>query len=102
PVLLALDAEVELTAASGSRIVPLGRFLTGPKQTALAPGELITAVHVPLLRGRQEYLKVGVRNAMVIAIASLALVVDSDGRTVRVGLGSVGPTVLRAPRAESF
>jgi CO/xanthine dehydrogenase FAD-binding subunit len=82
--------------------VPVDRFLVGPKQTALEPGELITAVSVPVLRGAQEYLKVGVRNAMVIAIASLALIVDLDGRAVRVGLGSVGPTVLRAPRAESF
>jgi CO/xanthine dehydrogenase FAD-binding subunit len=102
PVLLALDAEVEVSRADGRRLVRLDRFLTGPKRTALGPGELITAVVVPILRGRQEYLKVGVRNAMVIAIASLALVVDQDGRTVRVGLGSVGPTALRAPAAESF
>src|SRR5579862_6933216 len=85
PVLLALDAEVEVSTSGGVRSIPLGHFLTGPKRTALAPGELITAVNVPILKGRQEYLKVGVRNAMVIAIASLALVVDIEGRTVRVG-----------------
>jgi CO/xanthine dehydrogenase FAD-binding subunit len=102
PVLLALEGLVELSGPNGTRIMAIDRFLTGPKQTALEPGELITAVRVPVLRGGQEYLKVGVRNAMVIAIASLALVVDSEHRTVRVGLGSVGPTALRAPRAESF
>ena len=97
-----LTGDVEVSRQGGRRSVPLDRFLTGPKCTALRPGDLITAVVVPVLQGRQEYLKVGVRNAMVIAIASLALVVDQDGRTVRVGLGSVGPTALRAPAAESF
>jgi CO/xanthine dehydrogenase FAD-binding subunit len=102
PVLLALDGQVELTGPDGTRVMALDRFLIGPKQTALEPGELITAVGVPVVRGAQQYLKVGVRNAMVIAIASLALIVDCDRRTVSVGLGSVGPTVLRAARAESF
>jgi CO/xanthine dehydrogenase FAD-binding subunit len=102
PVLLALGGLVELAGPDGTRVMAVDRFLTGPKQTALEPGELITAVRVPVLRGAQEYLKVGVRNAMVIAIASLALIVDTEQRTVRVGLGSVGPTVLRAPGAESF
>jgi CO/xanthine dehydrogenase FAD-binding subunit len=102
PVLLALDALVELTGPDGTRVVALDRFLTGPKRTARQPGELITAVSVPVLGGAQEYLKVGVRNAMVIAIASLALIVDCEHHSVRVGLGSVGPTVLRAPEAESF
>jgi CO/xanthine dehydrogenase FAD-binding subunit len=102
PVLLALEGLVELTGPDGTRVMALDRFLTGPKKTALEPGELITAVTVPVVRGAQEYLKVGVRNAMVIAIASLALIVGFEHRTVRVGLGSVGPTVLRAPGAESF
>ncbi len=59
---------------------PIGEFLTGPKATALEPGELIVGVRVPVRRGPQEYLKVGVRNAMVIAVASVAMVVDRDAR----------------------
>jgi CO/xanthine dehydrogenase FAD-binding subunit len=47
-------------------------------------------------------MKVGTRNAMVIAVAGLALVVDRSRRRVGVGLGSCGPTILRAPRAEAF
>ena len=47
-------------------------------------------------------MKVGTRNAMVISVASVALVVDTDARTVRVRLGSVGPTVLRATEAEEW
>jgi CO/xanthine dehydrogenase FAD-binding subunit len=77
-------------------------LLTGPKRTSLRPGELITAVMVPIVRGHQEYRKVGVRNAMVIAVASVAAVVDLDRRSVAIGLGSVGPVPLRAPDAEAW
>src|SRR4051794_14721820 len=103
PVLRALGAEVEIARASGDgvdrRRESVGAFLTAPKATTLAPGELIVGVRVPVRRGPQEYLKVGVRNAMVIAVASVALVLDLDARTVGVGLGSVGPTALDAPDA---
>ena len=99
PVLVALHAAVELASSTGTRVVPVGEFLTGPKATALEPGELIVGVRIPVRRGPQEYLKVGVRNAMVIAVASVAMVVDADTRAVGVGLGSVGPTALGAPDA---
>jgi len=99
PVLRALGASIELVRADGARTVPIAEFLTGPKATSLRAGELIAAVHVPVRRGPQEYLKVGVRNAMVIAVASVALVLDLDRRTLGVGLGSVGPTALDAPEA---
>ena len=104
PVLVALDAEVELASASGRRRLSVAEFLTGPKRTALAPAELIVAVRFPSLgsAGAQEYLKVGTRNAMVIAVASCAVVVEPAHRTVRVGLGSVGPVPLRAPAAEAW
>jgi len=99
PVLHALDAHVALAGPAGARMVPVREFVTGPKRTALAPGELITAVHVPVVHGPQDYLKVGVRNAMVIAVASVAFVVDLDRREVAVGLGAVGPGPLGAPEA---
>lgn len=99
PVLVALGASVEVSGPNERRIVPVEQFLLGPKRAALAPGELVVSVHVPIRRGPQEYLKVGVRNAMVIAVASLAFVVDLEARTVGIGLGSVGPTALSAPRA---
>ncbi len=102
PALVALDAQIELASVDGSRRLPIGDFLLGPKRTARAPHELITAVRIAVPRGPQEFLKVGTRNAMVIAVASLAAVVDEEHRTVRVALGSVGPTVLRAPEAEAF
>ena len=102
PVLVALDARVEIASVAGRRTVPVQELLTGPKRTSLRPGELITAVLVPIVRGHQEYRKVGVRNAMVIAVASVAAVVDLDHRSVAIGLGSVGPVPLRAPDAEAW
>jgi CO/xanthine dehydrogenase FAD-binding subunit len=102
PVLAALDSVVEVAGTEGVRDVAFEDFVTGPKRNALRPGELVTAVRVPVLRGPQEYRKVGVRNAMVIAVASLALAVDIEGRTVRCALGSVGPVPLRARIAESW
>jgi CO/xanthine dehydrogenase FAD-binding subunit len=101
PVLAALDAEVHLVSATGSRAMPFEQFMTGPKRNALLPGELIEAVSVPVFRGFQGYAKVGVRNAMVISNAGACLVVDDNGR-VRIALGSVGPTILRCPDAETF
>ncbi len=102
PVLVALGATLEVASSTVRRTVAIGDFFTGPKRTALAPGELVVAVHVPVRRGPQEYLKVGVRNAMVIAVASLALVADLDARSFAVGLGSVGPTPLAVPDATDW
>ena len=102
PVLSALDAMVELLGPDGVRTMPVGEFMIGVKRTARRPGELLTAVSVPLLDGWQGYAKVGVRNAMVIAIAGACLAVDRPGRSVRIALGSVAPTIVRAPDAEAF
>jgi CO/xanthine dehydrogenase FAD-binding subunit len=102
PVLAALEARVELASVAGVRTLPVAEFMVGVKRTARRPGELITAVTVPLLDGWQGYAKVGVRNAMVIAIASACLAVDRPTRTLRLALGSVGPTVLRATEAEAL
>ncbi len=100
PVLSALDAEIVVRSVGGSRKLSIHDFLVGPKRTALQPGELVTEVVVALPKGPQEFMKVGVRNAMVIAIANLAFVVDHGG--LRVAAGSVGPTVMRARDAEEW
>ncbi len=101
-VLAALEAVVVLRSASGQREVPFEQFCVAPKRTARQPDELIVAARVPVLDGPQEFLKVGTRNAMVIAVANVAVVTDRAARAVRVGLGSVGPTALRAPEAEAW
>jgi CO/xanthine dehydrogenase FAD-binding subunit len=102
PVLFALDAQVEVASAAGDRLVPVTEFVLGPKRNALAPGELVTAVRLPVASGPQEFLKVGVRNAMVIAIASCALVVDLGRRTVGCALGAVGPVPIRDAGVEMW
>jgi CO/xanthine dehydrogenase FAD-binding subunit len=100
PVLSALDAEVELASPAGRRRIPIGDFMVGVKRTALVPGELIVSITLPLVDGFEGYAKVGVRNAMVIAVASACVVIDRSRRSVAVALGSVGPTILRCPEAE--
>jgi CO/xanthine dehydrogenase FAD-binding subunit len=102
PPLLAMGAEVELAGPTGTRRVPAGEFFTGPKQSALAPDELICAVHVPAATGPQQFAKVGTRNAMVIAVCSFALVLDPGHGRVGTGIGSAGPIPLRAGEAERF
>lgn len=103
PVLASLGATVELaSAARGTRFVPIEAFITGPKRTSRAEDELICGVIVPRASGPQEFLKIGTRNAMVISVASCALVVDLDRHTVRATLGSVGPVPIRCTDAESW
>lgn len=102
PVLAALDASVVLRSSSGERRVPFGAFMTGPKRNTRKPDEIVLAVEWDDAGPAQTFLKVGTRNAMVIAVASLALVVDRARRRVGVALGSCGPTILRAPEAERF
>jgi len=102
PVLAALEAVVEVAGPGGVRHIPVADFITGPKRNALDPGELVIAVRLPLLDGHQEFRKVGVRNAMVIAVASVALAIDRRTRTVRCALGSVGPGPIRAREAEAW
>ena len=102
PVLAALEATVHLRSHRGGRDVPVGDFMVGVKRTVLQPGELIVGVTVPVATGAQGFAKVGVRNAMVIAVANACVVLDDRRRTVAVAVGSVGPTVLRCPDAERF
>ncbi|MGD0984532.1 MAG: xanthine dehydrogenase family protein subunit M [Acidimicrobiales bacterium] len=102
PVLAALDAEIVVASKKGRRSLELDDLIVGPKRTTLGPGEVIVEVRLPAALGSQEFLKVGTRNAMVIAVANVALVVDWAGHSVRCALGSVGPVVIRAREAEQF
>lgn len=102
PPLIALNAQVELDGVLGSRVVPLPEFITGVKRTSRRPGELIRRIRVAHVEGPQQFLKVGSRNAMVISISSLALIMDVTGRRVSCGLGAVAPVPLRPRKAEEF
>ena len=102
PVLAALDAVVVLRSKQGERRVPFTEFMTGPKKNVRRADEVVVGAEWNDAGPAQTFMKVGTRNAMVIAVAGLALVVDRSRRRVGVGLGSCGPTILRAPQAEAF
>jgi len=102
-VLAVHDAEIGLaSAARGERWLAWDAFLLGVKRNALEPDELIVGARWRPIAGPQSFSKIGTRNAMVIAIASLCLVLDEEHRRAQVALGSVGPTIIRAGEAESF
>ena len=102
PPLLASDALVELASTSGTRRLPIGEFFVGPKKSAMRPDELVSAFLIRPAKGGQQFSKVGTRNAMVIAVCSFAIDVDHERKKVGTGIGSAGPTPLRAPQAEAF
>jgi CO/xanthine dehydrogenase FAD-binding subunit len=103
PPLLVCGGQVRLASVRGERTLPLEEFVTGVKRNALADDELILDVTVDGEPGRQTFLKVGPRNAMVISVVSLALRVDGE---LTASFGSAGPVpgLVRAPldEAESF
>ena len=100
PPLLIEGAEVECASVRGSRRVPVVDFVTGVKKNALAADELITAIWLVPSGAPQTFMKVGPRNAMVIAVVSLAL---SAGDELRAAFGSAGPrpVLVSAPRSEA-
>ena len=107
PSLLALDARVEVqSAAHGVRILPLEAFVTGYRATALAPGELVTAVIVPPVDpdARSTFLKLGSRAYLVISIVSVAAVATvADGivTALRVAVGACSPVPVRLREVEA-
>jgi CO/xanthine dehydrogenase FAD-binding subunit len=102
PPLFASDAEVEVASRTGTRRIPVGEFVTGPKRNCLADDELIAAFHIAPADGPQQFSKIGTRNAMVIAVCSLALSISPARRTVTACIGSAGPTPIRASEAEQL
>lgn len=102
PFLAAVDASIELASAGGTRSLPWDEFFLGVKKSALGADELITGVRMPEeMPERQEFAKIGARNAMVIATVCCVVTRGAGGAT-RVALGSVAPTPIRARRAEEM
>lgn len=105
PPLIADGATVRIHGPSGGRTIALEDFFTGPGKTALAPGELVTEVVVPAPAPRtgKHYLKHGRRKAMELATVGVGVTLTLDGgacREVRIVLGAVAPTPIRARAAE--
>jgi carbon-monoxide dehydrogenase small subunit/xanthine dehydrogenase small subunit len=105
PALYVADAVVEAVSVSDRREIPIAEFFTGPGKTVLASDELIVAVRIPKRAGvHAAFLRLGQRQAQAISKVSVAVAMSfRDGRPdwVRVALGSVAPTVIRAPRTEA-
>ena len=104
PVLLASDAVIVVGSERGERDVPAARFWTGYRQTALAHDELIVRIRLPLAAGREmRFRKVGTRRAQAISKVVMAVAWQGDGkwRDVRVALGSVAATPIRAAATEA-
>jgi CO/xanthine dehydrogenase FAD-binding subunit len=102
PPLFAADAQVELASRTGARRIPVGEFVTGPKRNCLADDELIAGFLLPPAEGPQQFAKIGTRNAMVIAVCSLALSIWPERQGVAACIGSAGPTPIRCGEAERF
>lgn len=105
PVLLALDAEIVVGGARGERTVPASDFFPAYRRTALADGELILRIRVPLVPDRSAaFRKVGTRRAQAISVVVIAIAWRWEAglwRDVRVALGSVAPTPIRARATEA-
>ncbi|MFU8866092.1 MAG: FAD binding domain-containing protein, partial [Rhodobacterales bacterium] len=106
PPLLTLGAVVELSSTTGTRLMPLGDFLQGPRKTARLPGEMLTALLIPdqPQAAQGAFLKLGARHYLVISIAMVAAVVTVDrGRIAQaaVAVGSCSATAQRLPALEA-
>ncbi|GAB4288631.1 MAG: xanthine dehydrogenase family protein subunit M [Roseovarius sp.] len=106
PCLLALDATVELVSRAGVRRLPLGAFISGPRQTLRRPDELVSAIHVPAsaLGGRSRFCKLGARRYLVISIAMVAARLEVAGERVAraaIAVGACGPVAVRLSELEA-
>ncbi len=101
PVLMAYDADVELTSRGGTRLIPLSGFYHGYKQLEMRPDELITRVLLPRREHRyEEFIKVGSRRAQAITKVGVALAHSDEGW--RVVANSVAATVCRCSCLEKL
>jgi N-methylhydantoinase B len=105
PNLLALDASIECASATGTRRLPVAAFVTGYRATALAPGEIVTAILIPRDdAARGAFVKLGARRYLVISIAMAAAVLrleDTHIADARVALGACSPVACRLPALEA-
>ena len=103
-IMLALNAEVVAQSAKGERVIPVDGFFEGPFTTTLRPDEVVTAMRIPLPSGSAggSYHKLE-RRVGDFATVSVSVQVELDGHKVKkagIGLTSVGPTNIKARKAE--
>ena len=103
--LLVADAHVAIASADGERTVPINELFTGPGQTVLKPGEIITQFRLPNPPSGSHYIKHKIREVMDLAFIGVASAVNLDNGTItdaRIGLAAVAPTPIRATEAENL
>ena len=103
--LLVADAQVDIAGADGERTVPIDELFTGPGQTVLAPGEIITRFRLPSPMSGSHYIKHKIREVMDLAFIGVAAALNLDNGTItdaRIGLAAVAPTPIRATEAENL
>jgi CO/xanthine dehydrogenase FAD-binding subunit len=100
--LIAMGAEIMLQTAGETRSMPLEEFFTGPGETLIEPGELLSAIvfNIPSESSYGDFIKLGQRNALAISIVTVAI--HADQENTRICLGSVAPTPIRAREAEEL
>ena len=106
PPLLILEAKLKLNSPEEERIVPVEQFFTGPGETILKNNELLTEIQIPIIPDNSgaAFLKLGRRAAhtlSIVSVATLAIVEDNVFKDVRIALGSVAPTPIRARKTEN-
>jgi len=105
PVLLALEASVELASVGNTRVLPLAQFILGPRKTARRPDELVSAILIPKATHDtcSHFTKLGARKYLVISIAMASAVIEHSAGVVfkaRVAVGACSPVAVRLPALE--
>ena len=105
--LMALGASVTLQSTNGTRSIALKDFYSGVRKTAMQPDEMLVDISFPAMKSTQRgtFIKVALRRAQAISIVDAAIILSLESDTVKsasIALGSVAPTIIRAPEAERY
>jgi CO/xanthine dehydrogenase FAD-binding subunit len=107
PPLLALEARLVCLSKKGERILMIDEFFIGPNKTALEPDEILREIQIPALpeNSRGVFIKLSPRSRMDLAVVNAAVLCAKENglfKTIRIGLGAVAPTPIRARKAEEL
>ena len=107
PALLALSATVKLVSVTGERVVPLEEYFIGPGSTVLKPNELMTEIQMPTPAPKTggayiKYTTGGGEELALVGVAALITMTDGTCTDVKIALGAVAPTPIRAPKTEKL
>jgi carbon-monoxide dehydrogenase medium subunit len=105
PPLMVLSAQAHITGPAGERTCPVEALFAGPSACSIAPGDVVTRITIPLPAGKGAYLKLMRRAALDLALVGVAAYVNLDAKNVctdvKIALGAVAPTPIRATAAEA-